>query len=69
MTPGIVTVFGYRLRFDRQMLAFIFKQQLYIIFLNNYPPDKINFLSRLIAKIYCYHYLINYRFSSINCQG
>jgi hypothetical protein len=32
LTPGIVTLFGYRLRFGRQMLAFIFKQQLYIIF-------------------------------------
>lgn len=68
LTPGIVTLFGYRLRFGRQMLAFIFKQQLYIIFLNNYPPDKINFLSRLIAKIYCCHYLINYRFSFINAE-
>ncbi|TRU38954.1 MAG: hypothetical protein EWV50_10875 [Microcystis aeruginosa Ma_MB_F_20061100_S20] len=68
MTPGIVTLFGYRLRFGRQMLAFIFNQQLYIIFLNNYPPDEINFLSGLIAKIYCRHYLIDYRFSSINAE-
>ncbi|WP_192846029.1 hypothetical protein [Microcystis aeruginosa] len=34
------------------MLAVIFKQQLYIIFFNDHLPDDINFLSRLIAKIY-----------------
>lgn len=50
------------------MLAFIFKQQLYIIFLNNYPPDEINFLSGLIAQIYWCHYLINHRFYSINAE-
>ncbi|CCI38024.1 hypothetical protein MICAK_3800003 [Microcystis aeruginosa PCC 9701] len=32
MNPGIVTLFGYGLRFGRKMLTVIFKQQLYIIF-------------------------------------
>lgn len=50
------------------MLAVIFKQQLYIIFFNDHLPDDINFLSRLIAKIYCCHYPINHRFSFINAE-
>jgi len=53
------------------MLTVIFKQQLYIIFFNNHLPNDINFLSRLIAKIYCCRYLINHQFlfikGEINC--
>ncbi|TRT69443.1 MAG: hypothetical protein EWV84_11130 [Microcystis sp. M_QC_C_20170808_M3Col] len=64
-----MTLFGYMLRFGRKMLTVIFKQQLYIIFFNDHLPNDIYFLSRLIAKICCCRYLINHRFSFINCRG
>ncbi|BAG02961.1 unknown protein [Microcystis aeruginosa NIES-843] len=51
------------------MLTVIFKLQLYIIFLNDHLPNDRDFLPGLIAKIYCRHYLINHRFSFINCRG
>ncbi|GAL95840.1 hypothetical protein N44_04696 [Microcystis aeruginosa NIES-44] len=38
LTTRIVTLFGYRLRFGRKMLAVIFKQQLYIIFSQQSSP-------------------------------